>query len=131
VHQFTAIHRYFCDFLVMDDLPNLAELFGCDHEDLGGRGKSAKIRELVLWIKRHGGQERLLKLVRVLDLFRERLSLPEVRTMAFDLGIDLDSLGGGSGKVSRIFQLYYLIGKQGRARELEKWLRTNRPDILC
>lgn len=124
------IYLYLGDALELADLPDFTRVFfGLDHEDLGGTGRGAKVRELVLWCRRHGRLELLNSLAITIQFFSIRFNLEEIRTLAFDLGIDLDALAGGTKKSSQVVKIMVALHVQHRYQELLYWLRRKRPDM--
>lgn len=62
------------------------------------------------------------------QLLSERLSLGDLRTRCFDLGIDYDDVRGDA-KAAKIIELIQYLGRRQRLHDLENWLRTHRGDI--
>jgi len=67
---------------------------------------------------------------RLRQLLAERLDLEELRTLCFDLGVDLDSLRGVEGKAANVRELILYLERRGDIHRLETWVRQHRPDIF-
>ena len=62
------------------------------------------------------------------QVLTERLSLEEVRTLCFDLGVDYDNLGG-EGKSAKIRELILYLERRDRLPDLARAGERLRPDV--
>ena len=67
-------------------------------------------------------------LPRLLDLLVKHFSLEELHTLAFDLGVDYESLGG-AGKEARAREFLLYLDRRGRIPQLLDAVREQRPQV--
>jgi hypothetical protein len=65
---------------------------------------------------------------RLRHILKSRLTLEELRTVCFDLGVNFDDLGG-EGLDGRARQLVLFLQKRNALPRLVEWLRRERPDV--
>lgn len=68
-------------------------------------------------------------LSRLHPLIDQHFSLPEIRKICFDLGIDYEHLPGEE-KVSKIISLLQYLERRGKVERLLNQLRSDRPNVV-
>ena len=58
--SFTDLHQALIDRYDLEELRTLCAQFGVPFDDLRGEGRSAKARELILWLQRRGRLDELI-----------------------------------------------------------------------
>lgn len=67
-------------------------------------------------------------LARLRQMLTERLDPNDLKNLAFDLGVDLDSLPPG-GKSDRVRELLEYLHRRGELERVVVWVREQRPDL--
>ncbi len=69
-----------------------------------------------------------VSLARLRQTLTERLDANELNNLAFDLGVDLDSLPPGSAS-GRVRELLEYLHRRGELERVVAWVREQRPDV--
>ena len=72
--------------------------------------------------------EAMIDRVRLRQVLSDGFNLEELRTLAFDLGVDYDDLAGG-GKSAKIIELITYFERRGKYGELVQAARVARPEL--
>jgi len=113
-----------------DDLPFIARaLFDLDHENLAGSIKRRRYEELLKWAFRRKRLRPIASMIHVADTMYPRMTIDEIRTLAFDLAIDLERIGGRTTKESLLCKIYCALVQSNTVEQLAAWIKVNRPDI--
>jgi hypothetical protein len=125
-----ALRIFLADSLDMAVFPDFTRIFfGLNHEMLSGEGKGGKVRELVSWCERLDKIGLLNQIGEMILFLGEKFNSEEVKTLASDLRIDLESIAGGESKPVLIVKVLITLHAQGRFGDLITWMDENRPDI--
>ncbi len=118
----------------------LAELIRQSHENIPGNPQlKAFVESLSLNsenaepTQQHDGMQSLTTVVNISrsDLLRQmvdHMSLPDIQTMSFDLGIDYEQFTGG--KNIKIMEIIQFFERRNRFDELVRYLQANYPHVF-
>lgn len=128
----TTLRRTLFNLFKSPDFPNLCELMFTRDDNFGDGGFEFQLLKLIDWVNCHQLEDGLQRLTDLADMtlyFREKFSNEEVITLAFCLGLDLESVGHSLLAQGFILALFLLAFQNNKSSELANWIRTNRPDF--